>query len=341
MTQLVLLFFGHRVVVRSEGSDICNMLARDFAAYISTGEPAAQTIAVSAELKEPEWNLVSGSYLFRHFNGDVFGWGDQRSVRYENALVLYDATANQGRVMSRHEHLLYHYTYYLLISKIGEALDRAGLHRFHSLGISFAGVTALFPMPVSGGKTTLALSLLQDRAVSLYSEDTPLIDRQGRVHPFALRLSLRQTQTTHFPPDRLRLKQDPVFGDKHLLDLEFFGLDRVCRNPGDRPILLWGRKSARQQPAVEPMRSLRSLYLLLVFVILGKDCPQRSEVFLRLSPRGLWTLGAIGLRRCLAAVQLWRNSRSYWFTMTPVVARNTAFVKTFLSEHGRGGVDRC
>jgi hypothetical protein len=328
---LELSFFGFRVVVRSEGAGVCERLARDFSDHVSEGRGEGAAMEVAAELREPEWDLVSGRRFFRHFNGDVLGWGDERWVRYENAAVHYDARKNRGRVMSAHEHLLYHYTYYLVIAKVGEALDLRGLHRFHSLGVSIAGTPALFPMPISGGKTTLALSLLEDPEIGLYSEDTPLIDARGRVHPFAVRLSLRREQAARFPAERLRLKKDPVFGDKHLLDLEYFGLDRVRRDAGERPVLFWGRKSRQEEPAVARMGSLRSLYLLLVFVILGKDCPQRAELFLRLSPGGLRMMAAIFLRRSVAAIQLWRASTAYWFHMTPDVARNAAFVKSFFS----------
>lgn len=332
MTRLELCFHGCRVVVRSEDAAVCEKLACDFSYYRAGGAGAGPAIDILAERAEPAFEAVRGRPLFRHFNGDVHGWGDQRWVRYDDALVFYDARRNQGRVTSADEHLLYHYTYYLVIAKVGEALDRRGLHRFHSLGISIDGQAALFPMPVSGGKTTLALALLEDTDVRLYSEDTPLIDARGRVHPFAVRLSLREAQAARFPAEHLRPKRDPVFGDKYLVDLTFYGHHRVCAEPGRGPIVLWGRKSGQEQPAVEPMGSLRSLYLLLVFVILGKDCPQRAEVFVRVSARGLWMMGTMFLRRSLAAIQLWRGSRAYWFNMTPDIARNAAFVKTLLRD---------
>lgn len=329
---LTLRFAGCAVSVASDEQPVCDRLARDFVYYRSGGEAGDDAITVTAELGDPDAVEVRGWYLFPKFNGRVYGWGDQRWVRYQDALVYYDGSQNRGRVISRSADLLYHYTYYLLIAKVGEALDGRGLHRLHALGVSVGGNAALLPMPISGGKTTMALALMQDPEVLLYSEDTPLIDRRGRVHPFAIRLALRESQAAGFPPGRLRIKDDPVFGVKYLLDLEHYGLHRVQGAPGEKPMILWGRKAGLAEPELRKMGALQSLGLLLLFVGTGKDCPQRAELLVRLSPGGLLTIARMVCNRCVAAIRLWRGSRSYWFDMTPEPARNAAFVKAQLRQ---------
>jgi hypothetical protein len=76
--------------------------------------------------------------------------------------------------------------YYLIIVISGEQLDAQGLHRFHAVGISYRGLAFLVSMPPNGGKSTLAMSLLDDPEFLLISEDTPLIDLRGRIHPFPI-----------------------------------------------------------------------------------------------------------------------------------------------------------
>ncbi len=335
--RLTLRFAGCPVIVESDDAALCERLGRDFAYYRADAGIGEEAMVVTAEQREPDWAAVRGRYLFRKFNGDVFGWGERRWVRYADALVFYDAWERRGRVMAVDPELVYHYTYYLVIAKVGEALDERGLHRLHALGVSIGGRTALLPMPISGGKTTLALAMLEDRDVRLYSEDTPLIDRRGRVHPFAIRLALREGQAAAYPSERLRVKQDPVFGVKYLLDLAHYGLDRVEGAPGERPVILWGRKAGRERPELRRMGGLMSLALLMLFVGTGKDCPQRAEVLVRVSPAGLGMMARVVASRVLAAVGLWRASESYWFEMSPDAGRNAAFVKGYLAGESAAG----
>lgn len=327
---LDLYFSGLHVAVRCANTELCERLARDFPHHLAP-HPASQTLEILARQQSPDTTKPPAPRLFRHFNGEVHGWGDSRWITYSDTRVFYNAVTNEGVVTSANLELLYHYTYYLIIATAGIALDRRGLHRFHSLGVSVNGATALFPMPVSGGKTTLALALLEDPAVTLFSEDTPLIDRQGRIHPFPLRLSLREPQAANFPGQNLRRKLDPVFGVKYLLDLDHYGLHRIRTEPGVQPTILWGQKSDQPEPAITPMHPLRALSLLLYYITLGIDCPQRAEIVLRLTPGGLWQTAKILLSRTAAAIQLWRSSRSCWFRMSPDVARNAAFVKAHLA----------
>ena len=48
-------------------------------------------------------------------------------------------------------------------------------------------------LPSGGGKSTLALRALQEPGIGLISEDSPLLDRRGRLHPFPLRIGVNET----------------------------------------------------------------------------------------------------------------------------------------------------
>ena len=54
-------------------------------------------------------------------------------------------------------------------------------------------------LPSGGGKSTLALRALRDEG-TLLSEDSPLLDRRGRLHPFPLRIGINATTPTAFRP---------------------------------------------------------------------------------------------------------------------------------------------
>ncbi len=331
--KLVLFFGPCCIAVHSEDGDLIEKLARDFSYFTAPRADSGVCITVTAERHEPDRRADGGRYLFTHFNGRAYGWGDRRRVRYPETLVTYDAAADRGSVVSPDEELLHHYTYYLIIALAGTHLDARGFHRFHALGISVAGKPALFCMPISGGKTTLGLALIEDPEVSLYSEDTPLIDSRGRVHPFAVRWSLREGHSAAIPERWTRIKNDPVFGKKILVDLDYYGLDRVTSTPGWSPLVFWSVKSSQERPSVQAIHPFRSLALLVYCIVSGKDCPQRAEVILRLSPGGIRMIATVFCRRLVAAVRLWRNSASYWFYMTPDVPANAAFIKDFIREN--------
>lgn len=324
------LHFGRcQVSVRGDNG-VLESLQRDFSWFTAEREPVALTITIEAPREAPDSSAIGGNYFFTHFNGRVYGWGNRRWVRYDDSLIAWDAVARAGRVTSLDPERLHHYTYYLIIAAIGKELDELGYHRFHSLGVMINGRAALFAMPISGGKTTLGLKLTEDTAVRLFSEDTPLIDRHGAVHASPVRLSVREGGPVLIPARFRRVKNDPIFGRKILVDLDYLGPDRTASAPGRQPLVFWSFKSQKPAPGLEAMPRWKHLALLVYYVGVGKDCPQRAEIFLRLSPGGIRMILTLLVRRTVAAWRLWRTSRAYRFRMSPDIAANARFIKRFI-----------
>ena len=279
---------------------------------------------------DPSLIVSTGLPFLSHLGGRAYGWSDRRWVDYGGALLFYDHRAACGAVTSECPNLLYHYTYYLIIALSGEYLDRHDLHRLHGLGISYQGNTLLVSMPVNGGKSTLVMSLLDDPECCLISEDTPLVDGHGRIHPFPIRISLRELRGRNIPAEFIREKLDPIFGRKILVDLDYHGLHRIRTAPSERPLVCWGERSDCATPSVRRMHPLRSLYLVILHLTTATGCPQRAEIMLRFSPSGVATLCRIALLRLKAAMVLWRRGRFYHLVVSTDIAANAAFVKDFL-----------
>ncbi len=64
------------------------------------------------------------------------------------------------------------------------------MHRVHALALAVDRRAMLVLLPMGGGKSTLGAELLRHPDVQLLSDDSPLVDRAGRVHAFPLRLGL-------------------------------------------------------------------------------------------------------------------------------------------------------
>jgi hypothetical protein len=324
-----LYFAACRITVRSQVATVIEWLRRDFPCHLTPLEANRIDVVIESTL-DVHGPRPRGRKFLRHLGGTAFGWGDHRLIDYQGAYVVYDHRRGLGTVASADVELLYHYSYYLIIAVSGEQLDAQGFHRFHAVGVSYRGIAFLVSMPPKGGKSTLAMSLLDDPEFLLISEDTPLIDLRGRVNPFPIRISLREIRDRHIPARFVREKRDPVFGRKLLLDLEFHGTNRVHDTPVSQPVICWGRRSTTDTPAILPLSPLRSLALVLVQVVTGKDCPQRAEIVLRFTPWGLCRWVTIAASRLAAAVALWRHGRFYELVLSQNPPKNAAFVTAFL-----------
>lgn len=335
---LTLHFHGTRLNVISNCTEVLEFLARDFETFTDEKVPDEQTINITARRGEFNRNQVQGLPLFKHLGGKAYGWRNERWVDYGTALLSYHATRRCGTVESKEVNPLYHYTYYLIISTLGVVMDQMGLHRLHALGVSYSGRSALLMMPISGGKSTLAMQLLRASDAVLISEDTPLIGSKAEVFPFAIRLSLRNTCELDIADDRFRVKNDPVFGIKYLLDISHFGMSRCLSESTTADFVFIAEKSDLDEPALIPMPGWKSLLQLLWSIGMGKDCPQRAEMVLRLNASGIFEIAGTLKRRIACAISLWQRVKCYRFIMTKDIKKNANFLESFLSEYVDDGV---
>ncbi len=330
---LTLYFYGLAIHINSTNV-LLDKISSDFSYFLKNRSVDGSDVFIHIEalLEKPDFSVVKGFYFFSHFQGKVYGWRDVRYVRYKESLVYFDSRQKIGKIISEDVNLLYHYTYYMIIAKVGEFLDCMGLHRFHTLGIMFSGKTAMFAMPINGGKTTLGWEIMKDKGVLLYSEDTPLITCGGGVAPFPVRLSFRPGHQAQVPEKFIRYKCDPIFGEKMLVDIQYYGFNRIAMvNLGESFIFL-SSKSSQEIPSIKKVNPAYSLVLLAFLIVTGKDCPQRSELFLRVSPRGLFMICKIFWRRLKASFLLWKKSKVYYFYMTSNIRKNADFVKEYIAK---------
>ncbi len=93
----------------------------------------------------------------------------------------------------------YEVAYTTLLSAIGEALDHAGYHRIHALGIERGGEGILYVLPSGGGKSSLCASVLADESVRILSDEMPLL-KDGMIHPFPVRIALKPEDARRLLP---------------------------------------------------------------------------------------------------------------------------------------------
>src|SRR5690606_31232405 len=155
----------------------------------------------------------------------------------------------RGEVWAEDEDVLYERMYLMIQSRIGRFLDSIGLHRVHGLGFSYKEKAYLFLMPSGGGKSTLALGLLEQDDIKIFSVDTPLIDWRAQMSAFPLRISVKFGEIPKYIP----IKETRVFQregrpGKTVISMSVFS-EKVEKRSARIKTILVGKWTAASEPS--------------------------------------------------------------------------------------------
>ena len=275
----------HGITARIECADpqILSWFEFDFRTFLTPEVAGPTHVRLIVQVEPPPQSAIPALDEVMHTPNFVcFERGDVRYVDYQGkALAIYDYEHDSGQIYCADPSLAYERLYLTLLSRIGEKLDYEGLHRVHSLGIVYQDFGCLFLIPQGGGKTTLAMSLLSHPQVKLLSEDTPFIDRQGRVFPFPFRLGVTNGEHTEPIPERFKRIAERKFGGyKVLIDLEFFR-DKIASNVVRNKYLFCGRRTSGPSPRMVAIGKASALRYLTRDCVFGLGLPQVIEFFLQ------------------------------------------------------------
>jgi hypothetical protein len=299
--------YGYRFTVQSPVEEPLRGIGEDFGFFARQGPPDGVLIELFAE--EPPLDAVPSSDAIVYTPRNVvYRAGGKRFIDYHGrALGIQDEATAGFRLYSPDNGLLYEATYLYLLSQIGQRLDAARLHRIHALGVVVKGRAVLVLLPMGGGKSTLGLHVLQHAQVGILSDDSPFVDRHGRVLAFPLRLGLLPGSESAIPPDQRRTIQRMEFGPKHLVNYSYFR-DRVC--PSVEPGLLFvGARTMAPECRIENIGRLAGLRSCVANCVVGVGLFQGLEFILQAS---LWELvkkAGLGISRAWNCWQLLRRSK--------------------------------
>ena len=311
---------GTGVEVESPDEELHRALQFDFSAFPSGG-PADIHMRAEIGPPSPPTNLEES---FRGRFGVCFDRGPVRYIQYPGPIwVTYDFAREIGLVRGQDREAVYQRLYLSILSRVGERLDKKRLHRVHGLCLSGPGGGCLFLMPEGGGKSSLGVSLLRHEGWRLLSEDTPLIDANGRMHPFPFRLGLRDAELVADIASPWRRSA----GSKILIRADRFPrqVEPVpCRH------LFAGAWTTAPQPRLAPLSRSGVFSLLLRDLVVGVGLPQVSELFLRFTPAEVLAKTRIALSRLSCAATLSWRVHGQRFYMCPDPVRNAEFLSAHL-----------
>ncbi|HEX4923533.1 MAG TPA: hypothetical protein VFV50_05585 [Bdellovibrionales bacterium] len=258
----------------------------------------------------------------------AYGLGSKRYCDYGSgtAALLEDHGAGlQVAIYGGDADHVYETAFSALLSIVGERLDRDGFHRVHALAFSFAGKNVLLPLEQGAGKSAMGLVLLENPAVRVYSDETPLL-RGGVLYPFPARFALSEKVARALGiAGGTRLFKRKIFPEKLLFPVRS---ERVAA-PAPVGLLLRGLTAAKA-PRIEPCSKPAALEGLLKYMVVGFGVAQMREYMLRLPSAG--RLAAIAASRLREAWRVAGAARTAAFHVGPDARENARVLLEFLRD---------
>ena len=305
---------GLRVAAVGGWDEVIDQLRLDFAWFEDREPHVPPDVTVEIERGEPDYGAFGAvPATFVTPRNVVYQLDGRTLVDYRGqALSVLDRATGTLSVRGASADLVHEAAYHYVVSRVGEHLDERGLPRLHALGLSGAQGAVAVLLPSGGGKSTLALRALRSGgAVRLLSEDSPLMDRHGRLHPFPLRIGFNATDDVELPGAKLRTLERMEFHSKVAIEVESFA-DRIEREPQPIAHLVIGRRTLGDGARLDPLPRRAAAGTLLREAVVGVGLYQGMEFVLQRGMRDVLTQAGPAWTRasaCAALVaraQVWR-----------------------------------
>jgi hypothetical protein len=311
--------YGLRIAVDGDCPEVVADVIRDFSWFATPDGPGGDSDGRPPQVSV--W-IEQGAPTYDEFGPLPAAFVTPRNTVYQQdgrtvvdyfgrALSVLDREADRLVVRGEDPQLLREAAYHFLLSRVGLHLDSRGLSRLHALGISGPRHAVAVLLPSGGGKSTLALRALRDPSVRLLSEDSPLIDRRGVLHPFPLRIGINPTDAHDLPDDQVRLVERMEFHPKLLLDVDSFA-DRIERDPRPLRHIVIGRRSLGRDTRLERVPRRAAVGPLVREAVVGLGLYQGMEFVLQRGLRDTAANAGVALNRSaccaagLARATVWR-----------------------------------
>ncbi|MEX1111420.1 MAG: hypothetical protein WEB31_06430 [Chthoniobacterales bacterium] len=276
--------YGYRFNIAGDAPDSLKALASDFEFFADPAPVATEpSAAIRIRYAAPDFSSLppirASVYTPRNIS---YKHGELTLVDYHGrGLGRHHRSSGDFEITTLDPDLQYEACYLFLLSQLGEALDRRGLHRVHALGISVRDRAVLVLLPMGGGKSTLGAELLADPEVRLLSDDSPLIDREGNIHAFPTRIGLLPGADAQIPPEFRRTVNRMNFGPKTLVDYRYFA-PRVIA--GAKPAFVClGSRTLAEKGRLVPASRTAALRRFASDCVIGMGLFQGLEFFFQKS----------------------------------------------------------
>jgi hypothetical protein len=323
--------YGLRFSVGGDWPEVVEDVRLDFAWFERPAPAGGPSLRIDVTRGAPELDGFGDvPAAFVTTRNVVFQDGDRTIVDFfGRAVAVFDRRHNRLQVQGEERHLVHEAIYLFLLSRIGEHLDRTSLMRLHALGLSGPNGAVVVMLPSGGGKTTLALRALKEPGVKLLSEDTPVLDRRGVVHPFPLRVGVNPTDADLLPTGEVRQIERMEFPPKLVLSIDAFAA-RIENRPQPLRHLVAGERWLGRGGVLEPVPRRTLVGPLIREGIVGVGVAQMIEYVLRRGPSDFARQGGVAVRRALCCGAALTRARGWRLRLGRDHERNWAAVARLL-----------
>ena len=327
--------YGLLVNCKCNNSELTKALIRPFTFFRKeSSEQARSQVTVEVEEKDPPWEAFPPlPATFSSPRNTVFEGSSEKIIDYfGKGIVVENKSIPHYRLISKDRNFLLEVFYLLVISLFGQHCDRKGLLRVHALAIAFADTAILLPTPPGGGKSTLALSVLEDEDIKLISDDEPVVDRHGAIYPFPVRIgTLDKKRVDSIPPEFIYRINRMEFGPKYFVGWEYWD-GQIERRVMKRVVFLLPKRFLGGHPSIRSSSKWKVLRSLIRDAVVGVGLYQGIEFVFQRSGWEILGKLPIALKRLSIAVRLAWRCAPYELTLTRDSEANAQTVKDFV--HG-------
>lgn len=331
--QLYLNFHDHIILVSSNEESLIGKLREEFHYFVQDGAESVQTTIDIFRESPPELPSMVAKKILETCS--VYSMGPRQYVDYRGqALTIRDSMEETNRIYSLDMDRLYEIAFLAIHSILGQELDKKGICRVHALSVSLGKNNAVVMLPSKGGKSTLLSYLMENPDVKIISDDMPLIDLNGRVHPFPSKISV-EVKPEDGPLSKLQWSEfkRTQYPPKWTAGLSQLKERIETQNLHQHTLLVAGFRLSQGQSILTPVPKWKMIPSLFEHMIMGMGLPQVLEMFLKFNFTDIFKLFYHGLLRTICALQLLRRSTCFYFYMGPDRGYNAQLLLDQMYEH--------
>lgn len=330
LTSVTLDLYGLVIRCKAESPDLVSSLVRPFK-YFKTDQGYPVTTVMVKEVDPPYETFPPLAASFSTPRNIIYKDKNLKIIDYfGKGVVIQDDFRKIYHLYSRERNLLQEVFYLLILSLFGQFCDRNGLLRIHALALSYHDKAILMTMPQGGGKSTMALAMLQEEDVKYISDDDPVFDRGGHILPFPRPLGISDKCVIKSFPEEYVYQIDRMeFGTKYFIENDYWK-DGIETKPLNDIFLFSGRRILSGTPAVERCSKREVLSTLIRDAVIGIGLYQGLEFIINRSIWEVLSKMTTVFKRFFLAFKLVRVSKTYRFTLSNDIAQNVGVFKEFI-----------
>lgn len=327
---LYLDFHHHIILVRCKESSLLQKLKDEFHFFVTEEETSSRFVVELNLVRAPEMPSMPAEKILEH--AIIYRLGNLKYVDYfGEALIIQDYGLDSVKVYTENPDRLFELAFLTIHSILGQKLDQCGLHRIHAAAVSLHHKNAVIMLPSKGGKSTLLRTLLENPEIKIISDDMPLVDSSGNLHPFPSKIGLNEKPDTGLLSKlewhEFRRTQYPVKWTSSLAQLK----DRIETQPEqNKTLLIAGFRLSHGESILSKVPKWKMIAPMCEHMIIGIGLPQIIEMFLSFSFMDMIKLPLFALKRSVAAIALVKKSDCYFFYLGPDKSYNAQLILDLL-----------